>query len=161
MATLHLHTPVGWLCLGGTEAAICSARFVEAPAPEVGPVPDLLYTCAQQLEAYFRGGRRTFELPLDYGDAPPFYRKVWDALRRIPYGHTTSYQRLARQLGTPRAARAVGQASRANPLVILVPCHRVIASNGALQGYFYGLRTKRYLLQLENPRAFAAQGTLF
>lgn len=161
MAVLHLHTPVGWLCISGTARAICSVRFVATPIPEGGSIPQLLRTCAEQLEAYFGRTQHTFELPLDYGDAPPFYRKVWDALQQIPYGHTTSYQHLARQLGKPRAARAVGQASRANPLAILVPCHRVIASSGALQGYFYGLHTKRYLLRLENPCAFATQGTLF
>ncbi len=161
MAILHIQTPIGWLRIGGTAAAIREVRRVDAPAPDTEPVPPLLRDCARQLEEYFQRTRQTFELPLDYGDAPPFHRKVWDALRQIPYGQTTSYLAIARQLGDPKAVRAVGQANRANPIAIIIPCHRVIAANGDLQGYFYGLEVKRQLLELENPRSFARQGSLF
>jgi methylated-DNA-[protein]-cysteine S-methyltransferase len=86
---------------------------------------------------------------------------VWNLLQEIPYGHTTSYLALADKLGDKKAVRAVGQANRHNPIAIIVPCHRCIAKNGDLQGYFYGLDTKRQLLELENPLSFARQGSLF
>lgn len=161
MATLHIQTPIGWLRIAGTASAIREVRRVDTPGPDTEPVPPLLRACARQLEEYFQRTRKAFELPLDYGDAPPFHQRVWDALRQIPYGQTTSYLAIARQLGDPKAVRAVGQANRANPIAIIIPCHRVIAANGDLQGYFYGLDVKRQLLELENPRSFARQGSLF
>jgi methylated-DNA-[protein]-cysteine S-methyltransferase len=80
---------------------------------------------------------------------------------KIPYGHTTTYQAIAENLGDKKAVRAVGQANRHNPIAIIVPCHRCIAKSGELQGYFYGLDMKRQLLELENPLSFARQGSLF
>ena len=114
-----------------------------------------------QLKAYFQKKLTSFELPIDWAGATSFYQLVWKELLTIPYGHTTSYGAIAGRLGDPGAVRAVGQANRNNPIAIVVPCHRVIASNGNLQGYFYGLNMKRKLLALENPRAFAEQGSLF
>jgi methylated-DNA-[protein]-cysteine S-methyltransferase len=101
-----------------------------------------------QLRAYFAGELRTFELPL----APhgtPFQRRVWDALLAIPYGTTTTYGRLAQQLGDPRAVRAVGLANGRNPIPIIIPCHRVIGANGSLIGYGGGLERKQWLLERE------------
>ena len=115
----------------------------------------------QQLAEYFAGERKDFELQLDYGEASEFYQSVWDALQEIPYGHTTSYSNIAEKLGDTKKVRAVGQANRNNPFAIVVPCHRVIAKNGDLHGYFYGLDVKRQLLQIENPMSFATQGSLF
>jgi methylated-DNA-[protein]-cysteine S-methyltransferase len=80
---------------------------------------------------------------------------------KIPYGHTTSYSAIAKQLENPDSVRAVGQANRENPIAIIIPCHRVIAKSGDLQGYFYGLDMKRKLLELENPMSFGEQGSLF
>jgi methylated-DNA-[protein]-cysteine S-methyltransferase len=82
-------------------------------------------------------------------------------LLKVPYGHTTSYSAIANAIGQPAAVRAVGMANRNNPIAIIVPCHRVIAKTGHLQGYFYGLDVKRQLLELENPMSFARQETLF
>ena len=101
-----------------------------------------------QLAEYFAGRRRKFTARLDLRGTP-FQRKVWEALLRIPYGETRSYADIARQIGRPRAFRAVGMANHWNPVAILVPCHRVVASDGALGGYASGLRMKNFLLDLE------------
>ena len=103
----------------------------------------------EQLEAYFDGERREFDVPLDMDRATPFHRTVWQALLEIPYGTRTSYGELARRLGKPAAARAVGAANGRNPIAIIVPCHRVIGSAGGLTGYAGGLERKRYLLRHE------------
>ncbi len=103
----------------------------------------------EQLDAYFDGTLRKFDLSL-VPEGTPFQLKVWKALRDIPYGDTLSYGELARRIGNPRAARAVGAANRRNPLPIIVPCHRVIGSNGKLTGYAGGLSIKEALLGIEN-----------
>ena len=103
----------------------------------------------EQLEAYFDGERVAFDVRLDLDGASPFRRNVWNALLEIPYGATVSYGELARHLGVPSAARAVGAANGSNPISIIVPCHRVIGSGGDLTGYAGGLERKRYLLRHE------------
>jgi methylated-DNA-[protein]-cysteine S-methyltransferase len=122
-------------------------------AAEVDWDESLCVPVAQQLAEYFDGSRRDFDLQL----APvgtPFQRQVWMELTRIPYGATTTYGELARRLELPpESARAVGSANSANPIAIVVPCHRVIGANGALTGYAYGLEFKRRLLELEGALA--------
>jgi len=103
----------------------------------------------KQLRAYLAGERRQFDLPLDAPPATDFQRLVWDACAQVPYGATASYAGLACAVSSPRAARAVGQALGANPLPILIPCHRILASDGSLGGYSGGLPMKRGLLALE------------
>jgi methylated-DNA-[protein]-cysteine S-methyltransferase len=103
----------------------------------------------RKLQQYFDGQRVVFDEPLDLSGAPAFQRRVWLAVRDIPYGETRSYGQIARQVGSPGAARAVGQAMAANPLPIIVPCHRVIGSNGDLRGFGGGLDLKRRMLKLE------------
>lgn len=155
-------SPIGCLEITGSELGISSVQKVDkTPCPEDRDVPEHLQACVQQLDEYFRGERQTFDLSLDFGGAPDFYKAVWLELLKIPYGHTTTYQAIADKLGDPNAVRAVGQANRHNPIAIIVPCHRCIAKNGDLQGYFYGLDVKRQLLELENPMSFARQGSLF
>jgi methylated-DNA-[protein]-cysteine S-methyltransferase len=107
-----------------------------------------LEAAAEQLAAYFAGERRAFDLPLDLLGTP-FQRAVWSTLLRIPYGDTWSYGQVAAAVGRPRAARAVGQATGANPLAIVVPCHRVVGHDGSLTGYGSGLHRKQTLLELE------------
>jgi len=102
-----------------------------------------------KLQQYFDGQPVLFDEPLDLSGAPAFQRRVWLAVRDIPYGETRSYGQIARQVGSPGAARAVGQAMAANPLPIIVPCHRVIGSNGDLRGFGGGLDVKRRLLEME------------
>ena len=106
----------------------------------------------EQLAQYFRGGRREFSIPLDLRGTD-FQVRVWRAVSKIPYGTTASYADAARVVGRPRAVRAVGSAVGANPVPILVPCHRVIGSSGALTGYGGGLEMKRWLLRLEGVAA--------
>ena len=106
----------------------------------------------RQLTEYFAGARRAFDLPLA-ASGTPFQRRVWEALRRIPYGETISYGELARRIGKPTASRAVGAANGRNPIAIVVPCHRVIGADGTLIGYGGGLPVKEALLALERRAA--------
>jgi O-6-methylguanine DNA methyltransferase len=108
----------------------------------------LLAQLKRELGEYFAGARRVFDVPLA-APGTPFQRRVWDALRAIPYGETRSYTEIARAAGSPRAVRAVGSANGSNRLAILLPCHRVVASNGALAGYAGGEWRKRKLLEHE------------
>jgi methylated-DNA-[protein]-cysteine S-methyltransferase len=105
-----------------------------------------------QLEEYFAAQRTSFDIPLVMGGAP-FERRVWHALQEIPYGETVSYGEIARRVGEPSAARAVGLANGRNPIAVIVPCHRVIGANGTLTGYGGGLERKRLLLELEQGQA--------
>lgn len=111
--------------------------------------PEALAPALTQLREYFSGTRHEFDLPLDM-HGTPFQRAVWAQVARIPYGTTTTYGEIARRVGRPRAARAVGGANGANPLPIIIPCHRVIGVRGSLTGYGAGLAVKAKLLQLEH-----------
>jgi O-6-methylguanine DNA methyltransferase len=108
---------------------------------------------ARQLDEYFSGRRREFDLPLDLAGTE-FQQRVWKSVSGIPYGQTRSYAQIATSIGSPKAVRAVGAANGANPVVIIVPCHRVIASGGGLGGYGGGLELKRRLLALETGPGF-------
>lgn len=115
-------------------------------------LPVCLESCKMQLEEYFQGSREQFELPLS-PKGTPFQKKVWSELQRIPFGQTISYLELARRLGDPKVIRASGSANGKNPIAILIPCHRVIGSNGNLVGYAGGLENKKWLLDFELKRA--------
>jgi methylated-DNA-[protein]-cysteine S-methyltransferase len=112
----------------------------------------LLLETTRQLRDYFAGNRRDFDLPLDM-QGTPFQKRIWDELLRIPYGETRSYMQVAVAVGAPQAVRAVGAANGANPVPIVVPCHRVIGSSGKLTGYGGGLPLKKRLLELEGALA--------
>jgi methylated-DNA-[protein]-cysteine S-methyltransferase len=134
-------------------ASAVGIRSIEfAPFDESGVAPNagnpLLAEAVRQLRAYFAGQLRRFELPLDLAGTE-FQRRVWMELTRIPYGETRSYQEMAFAIGAPKAVRAVGAANGANPVAIVVPCHRVIGAGGKLVGYGGGLPLKRRLLSLE------------
>jgi methylated-DNA-[protein]-cysteine S-methyltransferase len=111
--------------------------------------PHLFDDLIQRLRIYFSAHKANFPDELDLSRATAFQREVWEITRLIPYGETRSYTRVAEQIGKPRAARAVGQALARNPLPIIIPCHRVVASDGRLGGYSMGLEIKKYLLHLE------------
>ena len=112
---------------------------------------ELIAECVRQLREYFAGERREFSLPLKpYGTE--FQRRVWVALREIPYGETRTYKEIAERVGNAKASRAVGMACHRNPIVILVPCHRVLGSDGKLTGFAGGLDVKRELLELEGVK---------
>ncbi len=137
--------------------SVVGHRPVGADAPAGRPTPphggprrhtEALDNALTQLREYFSGSRRAFDLPLDvHGTA--FQRTVWDKIARIPYGATTTYGKIAQGIGKPKSARAVGAANGANPLPIIIPCHRVIGANGSLTGYGGGLEMKAALLRLE------------
>jgi methylated-DNA-[protein]-cysteine S-methyltransferase len=120
------------------------------------PVP-LLVEAARQLQAYFRGELREFQLPLDF-EGTDFQKRVWRQLRSIPYGQTRSYSQIAEVIGSPRAVRAVGAANGSNPIPIVIPCHRVIGSNGKLVGFGGGLPLKKRLLELEGAVSASLDG---
>ncbi len=123
-------------------------RKKEIPAQEVQTAQEVLAQAAREIGEYFEGERRVFTVPTAAAGTP-FQQAVWNALKKIPYGETRSYGEIARQIGHPRASRAVGQANNRNPLPIVVPCHRVIGASGALTGYAGGLDIKVRLLELE------------
>ena len=112
---------------------------------------DVMNQAAKQLKEYFAGKRQQFDLPLR-PSGTPFQQTVWKELISIPYGETRSYKQVAKLVGSPDASRAVGMANNKNPIVIIIPCHRVIGSNGSLVGYAYGLEMKRKLLELERHK---------
>jgi len=110
---------------------------------------EALDRAVEQLAAYWDGSRRAFDLPLDLSAGSPFAQRVWRAALEIPFGQTMSYRQLAERIGAPGAARAVGHALGANPIAVVVPCHRVLRADGSLGGYAGGLETKRVLLAHE------------
>lgn len=156
-----MDSPVGRLYLAGTERGVCRIAFEEdalrawlarhlgeEPGTEAGPLAEAV----TQLREYFSRLRRQFDVPVDLRGTP-FQRAVWQEVASIPYGATTTYGEIARRLGKGgRAARAVGAAVGANPLPILIPCHRVIGADGSLVGYGGGLSRKIQLLRLEGVR---------
>ena len=125
---------------------------LKAPAARRNDRNPLLAEAVSQLRDYFASRRRDFELPLD-AVGSPFQKRVWGQLVTIPYGETRTYAQVAAAMGSPRAVRAVGAANRANPIAIVVPCHRVIGSSGKLVGYGGGLALKKRLLELESGRS--------
>lgn len=156
-----LDTPVGPLLLAATERGLVRVAFesegfdaaLETLAERVGPrvleAPRRLDTVARELEEYFAGGRHVFDVPLDFALSSGFRREVQRRLPHIDYGRTRSYKQVAELVGNPRAVRAVGTACATNPLPVVVPCHRVLRTDGGLGGYIGGLEAKRTLLDLE------------
>ena len=137
---------VGPLTLEGDDHALTRVGFGEPAAPrgDAGALAE----AAIQLEQYFAGERTEFDLDVEV-EGTPFERRVWDEVRAIPYGETATYAEIARRIGRPSACRAVGRANGRNPVAVIVPCHRVIGSDGSLTGYAGGIEMKRALLDLE------------
>jgi len=154
--TCLIPSPLGPLKATADETGLRGLGFVRAGSSGPPPGIPLLQELARQLEAYFAGRLKAFSLPLHL-EGTPFRREVWEGLCRIPYGKVRTYGEMAEALGRPGAARAVGQANKANPVGIVVPCHRVVA-RGGLGGYggpgAEGLRLKRALLELEGVTLF-------
>ena len=150
---VHVATPIGRLGLVASERGL--SRILWPGEPGAGGEGAMLAEAAEQLREYFAGKRKAFDVPLDL-HGTEFQRRAWLALAEIPYGETRSYGEQARRLGAPRAARAVGAANGANPLPIVLPCHRLVGADGSLTGFGGGLDVKRWLLQHESattPRA--------
>jgi methylated-DNA-[protein]-cysteine S-methyltransferase len=139
-------SPVGPLTLEGDDKSLTRLGFGPPQSPQGDARP--IGAAAIQLEQYFAGERTEFDVSLEL-DGTPFERRVWDAVRAIPYGQTATYAEIARRIGRPGASRAVGRANGRNPIAVIVPCHRVIGSDGSLTGYAGGIEMKRALLDLE------------
>ncbi len=143
-----LETPIGLLQIVFTDSALRAIHFSEQPQTAHPGNSELLSEAIRQLQQYFSGERQQFDLPLDM-QGTPFQKSVWQALQAVPFGKTASYKDIAVAIGNPKAVRAVGLANKRNPIPIIVPCHRIIGSNGKLTGYAGGLWRKEYLLNLE------------
>lgn len=161
--THEFATPLGPM-LAAVDAAGALVRlsfrdgvYARDPLAGLGETARAAGQCAavvEQLDAYFRGERRDFDLPL----APrgtPFQQRVWEELRRVPYGETVTYRELAARVGNPAAPRAAGRANATNPLPVVIPCHRVVGTDGSLTGYAGGIHFKRALLSLEGVPGYA------
>jgi methylated-DNA-[protein]-cysteine S-methyltransferase len=149
MKKAKIKTPLGIAEITGDEAGISSVKILD-DAEISSQIPSELEQAAEQLIKYFKGELETFDLKLN-PQGTDFQKKVWKKLVEIPYGKTTSYLKLSKDLGDVKAIRAVAAANGKNPLWILVPCHRVIGSDGSLTGYAGGLARKKWLLDHENP----------
>lgn len=147
-AFCYLETPIGTLRIAESEKGILSLHFddsVQTPPTMRGLYLD---DACRQLSEYFSKKRRSFELPLDLRGSQ-FQKRVWSELQRIPYGQTRSYGEIAENVGNPKAARAVGLANNRNPILIIIPCHRVVGKDKKPVGYAGGIERKKYLLELE------------
>lgn len=156
METAAIKTPLGYAELTGDENGISSITVFDTER-SIDIIPEVIEDAVQQLGEYFEGKRQKFDLKLN-PQGTDFQKKVWNELLNIPYGKTISYLDLSKKLGDVKAIRAAASANGKNPLWIVVPCHRVIGSNGDLTGYAGGLHRKKWLLEHESP---VKQQTLF
>lgn len=143
----YYSSPIGVVEISGTEDGVTSIIFAEAEETS-DRIPEVLKNAYNQLDEYFTGKRRVFDLKLSL-EGTGFQKKVWMELMNIPYGETLTYRDIANKLNNSNAVRAVGNANGKNPISIVVPCHRVIGSNGKLTGYAGGLERKAWLLKHE------------
>ena len=144
----YYKSPLGPIEIVGSRDSILSLDFVEDMLPEDGDLTFCVKECLKQIDEYFKGERREFFLNLQPAGTD-FQKSVWRQLEKIPYGKTTSYGTVADTLAKPNASRAVGSANGKNPIAIIIPCHRVIGSDGSLTGYGSGLWRKRWLIGFE------------
>lgn len=154
-AQLNIQTPLGELYLVSSDKGLQGVYQKKQAAPllkpgqETSPAAQILAQAKKELQEYFAGQRKNFDVPLDV-QGTEFQKKVWQQLSEIPYGKTFSYSDIANKMKKPKAMRAVGSANGKNPVWIIIPCHRVIAANGTLGGYAGGLPMKKKLLELES-----------
>lgn len=150
MGNCIINTPLGFAKLEGDENGVSSLTVLNNDVAVSNIIPEVLEDAVSQLNEYFKGERKTFSLKLN-PEGTDFQKRVWGALLTIPFGKTTSYLQLSKDLGDAKAIRAVANANGKNPLWIIVPCHRVIGSDGSLTGYAGGLQRKQWLLEHESP----------
>lgn len=151
MMTVHVKTPLGPARIRGDENGIASVSALNTEDITYDEViPEVLEDCVYQLREYFEGKRQEFDLKLN-PEGSDFQKRVWDELLKIPYGKTMSYLELSKKLGDVKAIRAVAGANGKNPLWVIVPCHRVIGSDGSMTGYGAGIWRKKWLLEHESP----------
>ena len=144
-AARNINTPVGVLGLCARGGRLVAVKFAAVDEFGWDPALDIVQ---RQLEEYFAGTRRDFQVPMDAGGTA-FQRKCWQALLEIPYGESRSYSDIAQQVGSPKGVRAVGMANHVNPIPVIIPCHRVVGKDGDLTGYAGGLEMKKWLLDHE------------
>ncbi len=157
MEEAYINTPLGIAKLVGDVEGLSAITVLNSDEKTSAIIPETLEDAVYQLREYFEGKRQDFSLELN-PQGTDFQKRVWDALLQIPYGKTVSYLELSKNLGDVKAIRAVAAANGKNPLWIVVPCHRVIGSDGSLTGYAGGLHRKKWLLEHESP---AKQQSLF
>lgn len=157
MDIAFIKTPLGVAKLEGDSDGLTAIIVLNTEEPLTDIIPESLEDAVYQLKEYFEGQRKQFDLKLN-PEGTDFQQQVWNALQEIPFGKTVSYLQLSKTLGDPKAIRAVAAANGKNPLWIVVPCHRVIGSDGSLTGYAGGLHRKKWLLEHESP---AKQQSLF
>lgn len=157
METVYIKTPLGIARLEGDENGLASISVLDGDEKLSDLIPEELEDTVYQLQEYFEGTRTQFSLQLN-PQGTDFQKRVWEELQHIPYGKTISYLELSKKLGDIKAIRAVAAANGKNPLWIVVPCHRVIGSDGSLTGYAGGLHRKQWLLEHESP---VKQASLF
>ncbi|MFC4722951.1 methylated-DNA--[protein]-cysteine S-methyltransferase [Geojedonia litorea] len=157
MESCIIKSPLGYTKIEGDENGITSIIVLNSEENETDIIPESLEDCVQQLNEYFEGSRKNFDLILN-PDGTDFQKNVWKALQGIPFGKTITYLELSKQLGDVKAIRAVANANGKNPIWIIIPCHRIIGSDGSLTGYAGGLYRKQWLLEHESP---FKQGSLF
>jgi len=150
MDTAFIQTPLGIANIEGDENGLSNISILEGEEKITEIIPEVLEDAVYQLQEYFKGERREFSLTLN-PEGTDFQKRVWEALKRIPYGKTASYMELSKLVGDVKAIRAVAAANGKNPLWIVIPCHRVIGSDGSLTGYAGGLHRKKWLLEHEQP----------
>ena len=150
MENCIIKSPLGFTKIVGDNDGICNITILNSEERITDVIPIELEDCVIQLNEYFEGSRKQFDLKLN-AEGTSFQKKVWKHIKQIPYGKTISYLDLSKQLGDIKAIRAVANANSKNPLWIVVPCHRVIGSDGSLTGYAGGLHRKKWLLDHENP----------
>lgn len=150
MKSCIIKSPLGYTKIVGDEYGIASISVLNSEEKESDVIPEELQDCVVQLNDYFEGKRTAFNLKLN-PSGTFFQKQVWDELQNIPFGKTISYLDLSKKLGDVKAIRAVANANGKNPLWIVVPCHRVIGTDGSLTGYAGGLHRKQWLLQHESP----------
>ncbi|MEQ3663629.1 MULTISPECIES: methylated-DNA--[protein]-cysteine S-methyltransferase [unclassified Olleya] len=150
MDTCIIKSPLGFTKITGDVNGIASVIVLNSEEQVSVKIPKVLNDCVLQLNQYFEGSREQFSLKLN-PKGTAFQNKVWEALLNIPFGKTTSYLQLSKQLGDVKAIRAVANANGKNPLWIIIPCHRVIGTDGSLTGYAGGLHRKQWLLDHESP----------
>ena len=148
--TYTFNSPIGAVRLTEDDGSITRIELIDATDETTAPT-SLQREAARQILAFLRGERQQLEFPIRMVGTP-FQQRVWHALRQIPYGTTRTYGEVAAEIGNPRASRAIGMACNKNPLLLIVPCHRVIGVNGKLTGFAYGTDAKQRLLELEGSR---------
>jgi len=148
IAVVYIKTPIGICEIKGSELGVCQVSILNEEIAISDTIPEVLQSCVIQLEEYFKSKRKVFDIQLEY-IGTDFQKNVWESLNDIPYGKTTTYLKQARLLGDEKAIRAVATANGKNPFWVVLPCHRVVGSDGSLTGYAGGLWRKKWLLEHE------------